>query len=74
MCWLANPAPSLGSCTCGKPALDAEAVDDGRDVAADGGRADPHTVGDGVVVQSLGHQLQHRLLRRCQAITRRRGP
>jgi hypothetical protein len=50
MCWLANPSPSLGSCTCGKPASDAEPVDDGGDVAADGGRADPYTVGYGIVL------------------------
>jgi hypothetical protein len=74
MCWLANPAPSLGSCTCGKPAPDAEPGHDGRDVTANSRRADPGTVGDGVVVQSLGHQLQHRLLRGCQAIARHCKP
>ena len=72
--WLPDPSPSLGGCTCGEPARDVQPFHDGRDMAADGRGADPGAAGDCLIVQAFGHQLQHRLLRRRQPVTRHSGP
>lgn len=51
-CWLSDPSSSLRRCTGGEAAGDAEPVQDGCDVAADGSGADPGAAGNRVIVKA----------------------